>query len=180
MEEERGKSWQTGFLERQKDGGQAHPSAHRLRASSHTGCGECCGDGGGGRCGQRNLCCPPSPLLGSVAGDPFNPRLLFLMPEVCAQVEKMPVAEEQRDGRQADLGAKERRPRPAQAGHVRKEGARPRARSPGKRGSMRGGGEKESSQKNRRVFKDPSFIERILEFLTKNDLVPGRPGRGVG
>lgn len=112
------------------------------------GCEECCGEGGGQVWAKEASAALPHLSwvqcpAGQVAGDPFNPRLLFLMPEVCAQVERMPLAEEQRDGRQADLGTKERRPRPAQAGHVRKEGARPRARSPGKRGSTREG-EKEA------------------------------------
>ncbi|KAK9395304.1 dickkopf-related protein 4 [Crotalus adamanteus] len=61
------------------------------------------------RCHGKGMCCPGMTCIN----------------DVCAQV-----AEEQRDGRQIDLSAKERRARPAQAGHVRKEGARPRTRSP--------------------------------------------------
>ncbi|KAM3830414.1 dickkopf-related protein 4 isoform 2-T2 [Vipera latastei] len=66
------------------------------------------------RCQGKEMCCPG----------------MICINDVCAQVERMPLAEEQRDGRQVDLSAKERRARPAQAGHVRKEGARPRPRSP--------------------------------------------------
>ncbi|XP_070621577.1 dickkopf-related protein 4 [Erythrolamprus reginae] len=65
-------------------------------------------------CQGSGMCCPGSVCIN----------------EVCAQAEKVPLAEEPREGRQADLSAKERRPRPAQAGRVWKEGARPRLRSP--------------------------------------------------
>ncbi|XP_032085344.1 dickkopf-related protein 4 [Thamnophis elegans] len=104
------------------------------------------------RCQGNGMCCPGTICIN----------------EVCAQVERMPLAEEQRDGRHADLSAKERWPRPAQASHVRKEGPRPKPRSPGKRGSRRVSCKhvrERGSRRIRRVFKDRSFMEGSLDFF---------------